>query len=52
MSQNVSLGETVDPTGEEIREELAGNLWRCGTYPQHPKAMLEAARKLHTAGEG
>ena len=37
------LDKNVDPTEEEIREELAGNLCRCGTYPQHPKAVLEAA---------
>ena len=40
------LDRNIDPTEEEIREELAGNLCRCGTYPQHPKAVLEAARKL------
>ena len=28
---------------QEIREALGGNLCRCGTYPQHPKAILEAA---------
>jgi aerobic-type carbon monoxide dehydrogenase small subunit (CoxS/CutS family) len=27
-------------------EALAGNLCRCGTYPQHPEAVLEAARTL------
>jgi aerobic-type carbon monoxide dehydrogenase small subunit (CoxS/CutS family) len=30
---------------EEIREELGGNLCRCGTYPQHPKAIMEAAKR-------
>jgi aerobic-type carbon monoxide dehydrogenase small subunit (CoxS/CutS family) len=29
-----------------VREALAGNLCRCGTYPQHPKAILEAAQKV------
>ena len=33
------LDKNADPTAEEIREELAGNLCRCGTYPQHPKAI-------------
>ena len=33
-------------TEEEIREALAGNLCRCGTYPQHIQAVQEAAKKL------
>jgi aerobic-type carbon monoxide dehydrogenase small subunit (CoxS/CutS family) len=35
---------------EEVIEALAGNLCRCGTYPQHPKAVLEAARILKEEG--
>jgi aerobic-type carbon monoxide dehydrogenase small subunit (CoxS/CutS family) len=45
------LDRNIDPTEEEIREELAGNLCRCGTYPQHPKAVLEAARRLRAPSE-
>jgi aerobic-type carbon monoxide dehydrogenase small subunit (CoxS/CutS family) len=37
------------PTEEEIREALGGNLCRCGTYPQHPKAIMEAAKKQLSA---
>ena len=37
------LDKNPDPTEDEIREALAGNLCRCGTYPQHPKAVREAA---------
>jgi aerobic-type carbon monoxide dehydrogenase small subunit (CoxS/CutS family) len=37
------LDRNPDPTEEEIREALAGNLCRCGTYPQHIKAVLKAA---------
>ena len=40
------LDRNPDPTEQEIKEALAGNLCRCGTYPQHLKAVLEAARKL------
>ncbi len=46
------LDRNADPTEEEIREELAGNLCRCGTYPQHPKAVLAAAAKLRASKEG
>ena len=38
-----------EPTEEGIRDALGGNLCRCGTYPQHPKAVLEAAEALKTA---
>jgi aerobic-type carbon monoxide dehydrogenase small subunit (CoxS/CutS family) len=44
------LDKNPDPTEDEIREALAGNLCRCGTYPQHPKAVAEAAKILR--GEG
>jgi len=40
------LDRNPDPSEEEIREALSGNLCRCGTYPQHPKAVAEAARIL------
>ncbi len=39
------LDKNPKPTEEEIKEALAGNLCRCGTYPQHVKAVLEAASK-------
>lgn len=40
------LDKNPNPTEEEVRRALSGNLCRCGTYPQHPKAVLEAARNL------
>ena len=40
------LDKNPNPTEDEIREALGGNLCRCGTYPQHPKAIAEAAKKL------
>jgi aerobic-type carbon monoxide dehydrogenase small subunit (CoxS/CutS family) len=40
------LDKNPNPTEEEIREALSGNLCRCGTYPQHPKAVAEAAQIL------
>jgi len=45
------LDKNQDPTEEEIREALSGNLCRCGTYPQHPKAVAEAARRLRAGVE-
>jgi aerobic-type carbon monoxide dehydrogenase small subunit (CoxS/CutS family) len=40
------LDRNPEPTEDEIKEALAGNLCRCGTYPQHPIAVLEAAALL------
>jgi aerobic-type carbon monoxide dehydrogenase small subunit (CoxS/CutS family) len=40
------LDRNPNPTEKEIRQALGGNLCRCGTYPQHPKAILEAAKRL------
>jgi aerobic-type carbon monoxide dehydrogenase small subunit (CoxS/CutS family) len=40
------LDHNPDPTVDEIKEALSGNLCRCGTYYTHVKAIQEAARKL------
>jgi len=40
------LDKNPKPTEEEVKEVLAGNLCRCGTYPQHTKAVLAAANNL------
>jgi aerobic-type carbon monoxide dehydrogenase small subunit (CoxS/CutS family) len=37
------LDRNPDPSVDDIKEALVGNLCRCGTYPQHIKAVLEAA---------
>jgi len=40
------LDKNPRPSEEEVKEALAGNLCRCGTYPQHVKAVKEAAKRL------
>jgi len=40
------LREKPDPTLEEIKEGLSGNLCRCGCYPGIAQAVLHAAEKL------
>jgi aerobic-type carbon monoxide dehydrogenase small subunit (CoxS/CutS family) len=40
------LDRNPNPTEDEAAEALAGNLCRCGTYPQHILAVMEAASKL------
>jgi aerobic-type carbon monoxide dehydrogenase small subunit (CoxS/CutS family) len=40
------LDHNPNPSEEDIRDALGGNLCRCGTYPQHILAVKEAARSL------
>jgi aerobic-type carbon monoxide dehydrogenase small subunit (CoxS/CutS family) len=40
------LDHIPNPTVEEIKENLAGNLCRCGTYPAHIKAIQDASLVL------
>jgi aerobic-type carbon monoxide dehydrogenase small subunit (CoxS/CutS family) len=40
------LDRNPNPTVDEIKEALSGNLCRCGTYYTHIKAVQEAAKKL------
>jgi aerobic-type carbon monoxide dehydrogenase small subunit (CoxS/CutS family) len=40
------LDRNPNPTEAEVRDALGGNLCRCGTYQQHPPAVLEAAEAL------
>jgi carbon-monoxide dehydrogenase small subunit len=44
------LGENPDPTEEEIREGISGNLCRCTGYVNIVKAVQQAADELRTAG--
>jgi xanthine dehydrogenase YagT iron-sulfur-binding subunit len=44
------LGEHPDPSDDEIRRAMSGNLCRCGTYPKIVRAVHGAA--AHLRGEG
>ena len=46
------LDRNPDPSEDQVKKALAGNLCRCGTYPQHIKAILEAARVLRESKGG
>lgn len=49
MSAVALLRRTPRPSDEDIREAMAGNLCRCGTYPKIVRAIHEAARALAPA---
>ena len=42
------LARDPDPTDDEIRHHLSGNLCRCGAYPEIVAAVRLAARRLRT----
>ena len=51
MARNENIVQTVihtgqQPTEEQIRLELSGNICRCGTYARHVKAIMEAAAEM------
>jgi carbon-monoxide dehydrogenase small subunit len=43
MTAKAFLAENPDPTLDEVREALAGNLCRCGCYQGIALAVLNAA---------
>ena len=45
------LGGNPDPTEEEIRQGIAGNLCRCTGYVNIVKAVQQAAAELRTSAE-
>ena len=46
------LDKNPEPSLQQIKEALGGNLCRCGTYPQHPKAIMQAAKELQVKAKG
>ncbi len=52
MSAKGLLNENPDPTEDEIRHALSGNLCRCGTYPAVMRAVLHAAEMMKQQKNG
>ncbi|MEX2181413.1 MAG: (2Fe-2S)-binding protein [Gemmatimonadaceae bacterium] len=48
MAAAALLAATPDPTDDEIRAAMSGNLCRCGTYPKIVKAVRRAAAAMRT----
>lgn len=44
------LKEKPDPTSDEIRSGLSGNICRCGTYPKVFEAVQTAAKNMRKGG--
>jgi carbon-monoxide dehydrogenase small subunit len=46
LTTKALLAEQPDPSPEDVRAYLAGNLCRCGSYIKIQDAVLDAARRL------
>ena len=51
MSAKALLDENPDPTDEEIREAVSGNLCRCTGYVKIIESIREASKSMNRAGE-
>jgi carbon-monoxide dehydrogenase small subunit len=51
MSAKALLDENPNPTDEEIRQALAGNICRCTGYVQIIESVRQAGRAITTKGE-
>jgi carbon-monoxide dehydrogenase small subunit len=49
LTAEALLKENPDPTEEEIRDWLSGNLCRCTGYQNIVAAIQDAAKKLNSA---
>ena len=52
MAAAALLDEISDPTLEQIRAAMSGNLCRCGTYPKIVRAVQAAAAALRVRTDG
>lgn len=44
------LARTPQPSEDEVRRGMSGNLCRCGTYPRIVDAVMDAGRRMATGG--
>ena len=44
------LDRNPDPSEQDCREALAGNICICGTYPRHSAAILDAVKTMRLEG--
>ena len=52
MASKAFLDENPNPTEEQVKQGLGGNLCRCGTYMGIRKAVLEAAKTMKGGKNG
>jgi aerobic-type carbon monoxide dehydrogenase small subunit (CoxS/CutS family) len=47
LSATALLRSNPNPSADDVREGLSGNLCRCGSYPQITSAVLSAAKEVN-----
>lgn len=50
VSAKALLDKKANPTEDDCKQALAGNICSCGTYPRHPTAIMEAAPIIAKGG--
>jgi aerobic-type carbon monoxide dehydrogenase small subunit (CoxS/CutS family) len=50
LTAKALLDHNPNPTVDDIKEALGGNICRCGNYHVHIKAILDASQKLRERG--
>jgi len=50
VSAKALLDKNPNPTEDQCKQALAGNICCCGTYPRHPTAIMEAAPQIMKGG--
>ncbi|GAG82102.1 unnamed protein product, partial [marine sediment metagenome] len=50
LTAKALLDENPDPTEEDVRNTLSGNLCRCGNYQRITECVLTAAKMMRTGG--
>ena len=51
LTAKALLDENPDPTEEDVRSALSGNLCRCGNYRRITECVLDAAEKMRMGDE-
>jgi aerobic-type carbon monoxide dehydrogenase small subunit (CoxS/CutS family) len=46
VSAKALLEKNPNPTEDDCKQALAGNICCCGTYPRHPTAIMEASQSI------
>jgi len=52
VTSKALLDRNPNPSEEQIREALGGNICRCATYPEHIRAVKEASEMLRGKDRG
>jgi xanthine dehydrogenase YagT iron-sulfur-binding subunit len=52
LAATALLARHPEPTADDVRRGMSGNLCRCGTYPRIVEAVVEAGKRMAGGGRG